>query len=106
MTSRLKAIVAVFATVALISGLTGCAMDDENDDERLEQVTRVEGRMTDEGVTCPAMRSDDDTLYTLIGHDDLDDLEPGDRIHVEGTEPEMSICQQGITLEVTRLERR
>jgi LysM repeat protein len=75
-------------------------------DDRLDAVTRVEGRMTDEGVTCPAMRGDDGTLYTLIGHDDLDNLQPGERIYVEGTEPEVSICMQGITLEVTHLERR
>ena len=65
----------------------------------------VEGEITDEGVECLAMRARDGTLYTLAGGD-TEGLSPGDAVTVEGTVAEMSICMQGITLNVTRVERR
>ena len=65
----------------------------------------VEGEITDEGVECLAMRGRDGTLYTLAGGD-TEGLSPGDAVTVEGTVAEMSICMQGITLDVTRVERR
>lgn len=65
---------------------------------------RVEGRITDEGVECPAMRSADNTLYTLAGAPDW--VTPGLEVVVTGSVAEMSICQQGTTISVKSVERR
>jgi len=68
-----------------------------------EGLVRVEGRITDEGVECTAMRAaPDDALYTLAG--DTEGLEPGDAVTVEGRLAEVSFCQQGTTLEVVRVD--
>jgi|GEM_PF-6753045 len=64
---------------------------------------RVRGRLTDEGVECQALRGDDGKLYTLGG--DLKGFKTGDRVVVEGTVAEMSICMQGTTIGVTKIER-
>ena len=56
------------------------------------------GRITDEGVECLAMRDGDDFLYTLVGN--TEGLSAGDLVVVEARYVEMSICQQGTTLEV------
>jgi len=63
----------------------------------------VTGTLTKEGVECPAMRGDDGKLYTLTPPA-LGKFGPGDRVHVEGSVAEMTICQQGTTVVVTRLE--
>lgn len=68
---------------------------------RPDGTLRRTGRVTDEGVECLAFRDTDDYLYTLIG--DTGDLEPGDEAVVEARYVEASICQQGTTLEVTRV---
>src|SRR5690606_32847699 len=64
----------------------------------------VEGTLTDEGVECPALRDRHGTLYTLAVREL--DLGPGTAVRVEGTIAEASICMQGTTLDVERLERR
>ena len=61
----------------------------------------ITGRLTWEGVTCPAMRGDDGRLYTLAG--DIGDFGPGDRVRVQGQRAEISICMQGTTIEVRRI---
>ncbi len=66
-------------------------------------VVQVGGRITDEGVTCPAMRGPDDELYTLAGS--IGSAAPGDDVVVTATIAEASICMQGITLVVQQLER-
>jgi hypothetical protein len=81
------ALVAVAATAA--SG---------NTHETMSEPVTIEGVLTDEGVTCPAMRGDDGELYTLAG--DIGDLQPGQRVRVTGEVAEMSICMQGTTIEV------
>jgi hypothetical protein len=63
----------------------------------------ITGTLTKEGVECPAMRGDDGKLYTLLPQA-LGNLGPGDRVHVEGSVAEMTICQQGTTVVVTKLE--
>jgi Protein of unknown function (DUF5818) len=68
------------------------------------QVIKVDGVLTSEGAECPAMRADDGSVYTLLG--DLKGFGPGDRIRVEGTRQEVSICMQGLTLQVTQITRR
>jgi hypothetical protein len=65
-------------------------------------VVRVEGRLTDEGVECPALRTADDRLYTLAGS--IGEFRVGDRVVVHGTLPDASICMQGITVTVQRIE--
>jgi hypothetical protein len=64
---------------------------------------RVTGRLTDEGVECPALRGDDGKLYTLAG--DTGGFEPGDRVTVVGTVAEMSTCMQGTTIGVRTIEK-
>lgn len=60
------------------------------------------GKLTAEGVECPAFRDDDNTLYTLMG--DLKSwLKAGDRVCVTGTVVEVSTCMQGTTLKLTSI---
>lgn len=68
---------------------------------REDGTLRRTGEVTDEGVECLAFRDSDGYLYTLIG--ETEGLEPGDSVVVEARYVEASICQQGTTLEVTRL---
>lgn len=63
---------------------------------------RVHGRITEEGVSCTAMRGSDDVLYTLTGS--VASVSPGDEVAVVATVAEVSICMQGITLVVRELE--
>ena len=64
----------------------------------------VVGRLTDEGIECRAMRARGGKLYTLTG--DLSDFATGDRVTVQGIPQRISICQQGTTLKVEKIERR
>lgn len=64
---------------------------------------RVTGRLTDEGVECPALRGDDGKLYTLAG--DTGGFKPGDRVTVVGTIAEMSTCMQGTTIGVRSIAK-
>jgi LysM repeat protein len=66
------------------------------------QDVRVVGTLTREGVECPAMRGDDGKLYTLTGGN-VGDFFPGDRVRVDGRVAQVSICQQGTTISVTRI---
>ena len=66
------------------------------------QMINVRGTLTDEGVECQALRGDDGELYTLTG--DLSGFEDGDRVKVRGTVAEISICQQGTTIEVQSIK--
>lgn len=66
------------------------------------QMINVRGTLTDEGVECQALRGDDGELYTLTG--DLSGFETGDRVRVRGTVAEVSICQQGTTIEVQSIK--
>jgi hypothetical protein len=67
------------------------------------ETVEVHGTVTDEGVECPAVRDRAGTLYTLTGTEV--DLEPGTEVRVEGRIAEVSICMQGVTIEVESLER-
>jgi hypothetical protein len=64
----------------------------------------VQGRLTDEGVECPAMRGPAGELYTLA----ISDLEygPGTEVRVEGTIAEVATCMQGTTIQVSSIQRR
>jgi Protein of unknown function (DUF5818) len=56
----------------------------------------VKGRLTEEGIECPALRTDEGNLFTLIG--DLGDFHSGDDVFVCGTVSAQSICMQGTTI--------
>lgn len=80
---------AIFIAVAATS-----ASADTN--EPMSEPLTIEGVLTDEGVTCPALRGDDGELYTLAG--DIGELQPGQRVRVTGEVAEMSMCMQGTTI--------
>jgi hypothetical protein len=56
-----------------------------------------------EGVNPNRVRSADVRLYTLAG--DVREFGSGDRVIVEGTLPEVSVCMQGTTVEVRSIRR-
>ena len=61
------------------------------------------GKLTAEGVECPAFRAADNTLHTLTG--DLKGFKAGDRVCLTGTVVEVSICMQGTTLKLTSIRK-
>lgn len=61
----------------------------------------VTGVVTDEGVECPAVSSDDGRLFTLAGAGR--DLAAGTRVRVSGVVAEVSTCMQGTTLGDVRI---
>lgn len=65
---------------------------------------RVHGRVTDEGVECPAIRGPFGTLYTLAvsGFDHA----PGTELMVEGRMAGASTCMQGTTIQVESIRAR
>ena len=63
----------------------------------------VTGRLTDEGVECQALRSNNGVLYTLSGN--LRGFKAGDKVRVVGKVSEVSTCQQGTTLSVETIKR-
>jgi len=64
-------------------------------------VLHIKGTLTDEGIECPALRGDDGQLYTLTG--DRAGASSGDAVCVEGRLVEISVCQQGITVEIEKI---
>lgn len=66
--------------------------------EEPEERVQISGVLTEEGVECPTMRGHDGQLYSLIGS--LDGRQAGDVVQVQGTTPDFSFCQRGITIEV------
>lgn len=69
-----------------------------------DQVVEVTGTLTDEGVECQVMRSDDGKLYTLLG--DLEDFKMEDHVYIRGQIAEVSFCMQGTTINVEIIEAR
>ncbi len=71
-------------------------------DEALEgQGICVRGHLTDEGIECPTLRSENQSLYTLAG--DTAEFDLGDDVCICGTVVEVSFCMQGTTIAVTHL---
>ncbi len=60
------------------------------------------GQLTDGGVECPALRGDDGVLYTLTGS--LAEFKAGDEVIIEGRIADISMCMQGTTIQVVRIE--
>ncbi len=63
---------------------------------------KIIGRLTDEGVECPALRGDDGELYTLTGG--TGGFAPGDRVEVVATPVQISFCMQGTTVKVRQIQ--
>lgn len=63
----------------------------------------ITGTVTDEGVECPAVRTEDGKLYT-IATSDREKLRPGVRVRITGEIAQMSFCQQGTTISAERIE--
>jgi hypothetical protein len=89
---------ALLLTLAVLFG-SGRALSDEPPAEA-ENVC-VRGQLTDEGIECPALRSEDHSLYTLVGETALFDV--GDHVCVCGAVAEVSFCMQGTTITVTHI---
>ena len=67
---------------------------------------RVEGQITEEGIECIALRSDEGELFTLLEVPDPFDQwrrYVGMRFLVIGEESQMSHCMQGRTLRVVTM---
>jgi Protein of unknown function (DUF5818) len=67
------------------------------------QALVIVGTLTSEGVECQAMRSDNNDLFTLVG--DLGGFASGDRVEVRGKVAEVSFCQQGTTISVSKIAK-
>ncbi len=65
---------------------------------------RVEGRITDEGFGCTAMRDSEERLYSLSG--DTDGLTPGTDVVVRASLSDDPLCRQGIPIEVREIRTR
>jgi hypothetical protein len=86
--------------LGLIALLIGSLLPFEG--AKAQYAIHVSGTFTDDGVECPAVMGDNGGLYTLIG--DVSGFEPGDRVELVGTPVEVSICMQGITLDVQAIQ--
>lgn len=73
----------------------------DSDEAPEGEVICIPGRLTDEGIECPALRSENQSLYTLAG--DTDGFEVGDEVCVCGSVAEVSFCMQGTTIAVTHI---
>ncbi len=70
----------------------------------MSEVICIKGVLTDEGVECQALRTDDNELYTLVG-DQVKDFKLGDKVYVSGTLAEVSFCMQGKTIAVSWISK-
>ena len=82
----------------VIVALTLGANCEEKSDTPTENTYTVKGRLTNEGVECPALRGQDGQLYTLAGS--IGDYRAGDRVCVKGRRVDASHCMQGLTITV------
>lgn len=71
--------------------------------ENAESGMTITGTVTNEGVECPAVRTEDGKLYT-IATSDREKLRPGTRVRITGEIAQMSICQQGTTISAGKIE--
>jgi Protein of unknown function (DUF5818) len=80
------------------------AASNQNKSRDSEKTIVVVGKLTDEGVECPALRGDDGKLYTLTPRN-LKGFKVGDRVKVVGKVAEMSFCMQGTTIVVQNITK-
>ena len=88
------------SSLGLIAFLVGPFLPFEG--AKAQDVIHVSGTFTDEGVECPAVMGDNGVLYTLTG--DVSGFEPGDRVELVGAPAEVSVCMQGMTLDVQAIQ--
>jgi len=69
-----------------------------NDDSSTGKTVCIKGKLTDEGIECRALRTENNKLYTLVG--DLKEFSTGDEVCISGTIAEISFCMQGTTIAV------
>lgn len=97
----------VFAVVLLPLFLMCSATTDKQQGSdatvRPDETITIDGTVTDEGVECPALRTEKNELYTIAGGD-RDVLRPGVRVRVSGTIAQISFCQQGTTINATTVD--
>jgi hypothetical protein len=67
-----------------------------------DEVLTVVGTLTADGVECPVLTTAEGSIHTLVGG--LGSFETGERVRVTGVPVEMSMCMQGETLRVRRIE--
>jgi hypothetical protein len=82
---------------------SGCGEGQPQTAVAKEKPVTIVGMLTNEGVECPALRTDDGALYTLNGN--LKKFKAGDRVEVVGEIADISICQQGISIIVHQIKR-
>ncbi|HEX7807353.1 MAG TPA: DUF5818 domain-containing protein [Thermoanaerobaculia bacterium] len=93
------------AIFLLLLTIVACATNNNQSPQPTEPGSKivVTGKITDEGVECLAMRSDDGTLYTL-GRPENPPAS-GQRVRVTGTIAGASFCMQGTTINVETIEK-
>jgi hydrogenase maturation factor len=89
------------AIFLLLFAVVACATHNQAPTEPGAKIV-ITGKITDEGVECLAMRSDDGTLYTL-GRPQNPPAS-GQRVRVTGTIAGASFCMQGTTINVETIE--
>ena len=106
----------IFAIVSAATFMLGCSSSSElasaadpiADTEKQSSnypTLKITARMTDEGVECPALRGDDNTLYAISNMPS--EIKFGDTLNIIVRNPIeniVSFCQQGQTLEWIRIE--
>lgn len=69
-----------------------------------DETISIVGTLNGGGIECPTMQGDDGTLYSLTPRQAIGLVAAGVRIRVEGSLAEMSFCQEGTTIEITKVE--
>ncbi|HED35478.1 MAG TPA: hypothetical protein ENJ08_14880 [Gammaproteobacteria bacterium] len=75
-----------------------------NNDSSSGKTICIKGKLTDEGVECQALRTEDNELYTLVG--DLKEFSVGDEVCISGSIAEISFCMQGTTVAVNWISKQ
>ncbi|HEY6553829.1 MAG TPA: DUF5818 domain-containing protein [Vicinamibacteria bacterium] len=100
MSHRLATLIPI---LLLASAVFACAFEGQAPGRDKEgKPIQVRGTLTGEGVECQALRGDNGQLYTLTG--DLGGFKTGDKVRVKGEIAQVSICQQGITIAVEKIQ--
>jgi hypothetical protein len=93
------------AWIALFCFAIVANAQDKTDTAKTAQKVTVYGTLTKEGVECQAMRQDKTKkLYTLTPRPSKS-FKNGDHVKVTGTIAEVSICQQGTTISVSKITK-
>ncbi|HET9225044.1 MAG TPA: DUF5818 domain-containing protein [Thermoanaerobaculia bacterium] len=99
----MKTLLPVLLLALALSGAAAAQAPENPGQGDENRSVRIVGTLTDEGVECPALRTDDGQVYTLTPRD-LQGFKVGDRVAVVGKVAEISFCNQGTTLEVQKIQ--